>query len=241
MCLREIQNKILNPKILISNNVLLIIYLNICIYKTFIIFFLSEKEQTDRSKQRSPTPEDGRTSPKNKASHQETIPPRRFISSILGGDVPYGSRGHVLTRAERKEYSPITPPEKLVLPATKKPSDTPSPNVTPVRCSVIQRTPKTTKRDEDAEQRIPEPIIVQEPEQEQPIDYHIPKRRGETEDENEERKCREQRRSHSAKITKPLISVSNDKLLNTTIYIRIKSVLIYLYFRRFEALWVNYL
>jgi len=25
----------------------------------------------------------------------------------LGGDIPYGSRGHVLTRAERKEYLPL--------------------------------------------------------------------------------------------------------------------------------------
>lgn len=25
----------------------------------------------------------------------------------MGGDAPYGSRGHVLTRAERKEYLPL--------------------------------------------------------------------------------------------------------------------------------------
>lgn len=92
---------------------------------------------------------------------------------------------------------------------SKKPSETPSPPplVTPVRCSVIQRTPKTTKREEDSEQRLPEPMLVQEPEQDQPIDYHIPKRKGETEDENEERKSREQRRSHCSKIAKPLIAV----------------------------------
>lgn len=50
-------------------------------------------------------------------------------------------------------------------------------------------------------------LIVQEPEQEQPIDYHIPKRKGETEDENEEKKLREQRRSNCSKISKPVISV----------------------------------
>lgn len=50
-------------------------------------------------------------------------------------------------------------------------------------------------------------MIIQEPEQDQPIDYHIPKRRGETEDENEERKNREQRRSHCSKVSKPLISL----------------------------------
>ncbi|XP_068906122.1 transcriptional regulator ovo isoform X3 [Tenebrio molitor] len=142
---------------------------------------------------------------------QETVPPRRFISSILGGDVPYGSRGHVLTRAERKEYAPIVPPDKVTLPVTKKPpEDTPKPqNLAPVRqFSVIQRTPKTTKRDEDKEAKLSTaPLVMQEPEQEQPIDYHIPKRRGETEDENEEKKIREQRRSHCSKVSKPLISV----------------------------------
>lgn len=55
--------------------------------------------------------------------------------------------------------------------------------------------------------RLPAPLIIQEPEQDQPIDYHIPKRRGETEDENEERKNREQRRSHCSKVSKPLISL----------------------------------
>lgn len=136
-------------------------------------------------------------------------PPRRFFSSILGGDVPYGSRGHVLTRAERKEYAPIVPPDKIILPTSKRPPEqTPSPqNLTPVRCSVIQRTPKTTKREEDTDIRLPTSVVIQEPEQDQPIDYHIPKRRGETEDENEERKNREQRRSHCHKVSKPLISV----------------------------------
>lgn len=57
--------------------------------------------------------------------------------------------------------------------------------------------------------KLPTPLIVQqEPEQEQPIDYHIPKRRGENEDEDEERKCREQRKSHCSKATsKPMISL----------------------------------
>ncbi|XP_031340062.1 transcriptional regulator ovo isoform X2 [Photinus pyralis] len=142
------------------------------------------------------------------SAKKESVPPRRFISSILGGDVPYGSRGHVLTRAERKEYPPLVPPDKLVLPSVKEPSQTPSPqNLAPVRCSVIQRTPKTSKREEDNDTRIPTHIAIQEPEQDQPIDYHIPKRRGETEDENEERKNREQRRSHCSRFNKPLISV----------------------------------
>lgn len=128
----------------------------------------------------------------------------------MGGDVPYGSRGHVLTRAERKEYAPIVPPDKVTLPVSKKPENSPKPqNLAPVRqFSVIQRTPKTTKRDEDKDTRLPTaPLVIQEPEQDQPIDYHIPKRKGEIEDENEEKRIREQRRSHCSKVSKPLISV----------------------------------
>lgn len=122
--------------------------------------------------------------------------------------MPYGSRSLVLTRAERKEYAPIVPPDKIVLPIAKKPPEqTPTaPNLSVVRGSVIQRAPKVTKRDEDKDIRLPPAPIIHEPEQEQPIDYHIPKRRGETEDENEERRIREQRRSHSSKITKPLVA-----------------------------------
>lgn len=55
--------------------------------------------------------------------------------------------------------------------------------------------------------RLPTPIVHQEPEQEQPIDYHIPKRKGEVENEEEERRHREQRRSHCSKVSKPLINV----------------------------------
>ncbi|XP_063908221.1 transcriptional regulator ovo isoform X2 [Zophobas morio] len=162
----------------------------------------------DRDKQ---SEEDGKGKPTtSKSPKKESTPPRRFTSSILGGDVPYGSRGHVLTRAERKEYAPIVPPDKITLPVKKPPEDAPKPqNLAPVRqFSVIQRTPKATKRDEDKEARLPTaPLVMQEPEQEQPIDYHIPKRKGETEDENEERRLREQRRSHCSKVSKPLISV----------------------------------
>lgn len=166
---------------------------------------VQKKEDPDKSnnEKSSKTSDDEKSSAK-----KESVPPRRFISSILGGDIPYGSRGHVLTRAERKEYPPLVPPDKVILPIIKKPEQTACPqNLAPVRCSVIQRTPKTTKREEDKDTRLPTHILMQEPEQEQPIDYHIPKRRGETEDENEERKNREQRRSHCSRVTKPLISV----------------------------------
>ncbi|KAJ8936190.1 hypothetical protein NQ314_012460 [Rhamnusium bicolor] len=162
-----------------------------------------KKNQRIFLKSKTPPPDDTKKS-------QESPAPRRFISSILGGDVPYGSRGHVLTRAERKEYAPVLPQDKVTLPAAQKPpDDKPKPqNLAPIRqFSVIQRTPKTTKREEDTDTRLPAPLIIQEPEQEQPIDYHIPKRRGETENEEEERRVREQRRSHCSKVSKPLISV----------------------------------
>ncbi|XP_050507729.1 transcriptional regulator ovo-like isoform X1 [Diabrotica virgifera virgifera] len=161
-----------------------------------------DRKQEERSKSKTPPPE---------SSKPSNIPPRRFISSILGGDKPYGSRGHVLTRAERKEYPSLFKQEKVTLPPAQKPSeDKPRPaNLAPIRqFSVIQRTPKsTTKREEDTDTRVPTNLIIQEPEQEQPIDYHIPKRRGETENEEEERRIREQRRSHCSKVSKPLISV----------------------------------
>ncbi|XP_060531336.1 transcriptional regulator ovo isoform X2 [Cylas formicarius] len=167
-----------------------------------------KKEEKDKSsdggKTKTPPPDDPKKS-------QETAPPRRFISSILGGDVPYGSRGHVLTRAERKEYAPAAAlPGKVTLPPVQKPKDdvVKPKNLAPVRhFSVIQRTPPASKRDEDVDVQVPAALAVQEPEQDQPIDYHIPKRKGETENEEEERRLREQRRSHCSKVNKPLISV----------------------------------
>ncbi|KAJ8944000.1 hypothetical protein NQ318_021715, partial [Aromia moschata] len=140
----------------------------------------------------------------------QNINPRRFISSILGGDVPYGSRGHILARAERKEYPSIFAQDKVTIPASQAPSEEKPkpPNLVPIRhFSVIQRTPKTTKREEDTDTRLSAPLLIQEPEQEQPIDYHIPKRKGETENEEEEKRIREQRRSHCSKVSKPLIPV----------------------------------
>ncbi|XP_055910056.1 transcriptional regulator ovo isoform X2 [Eupeodes corollae] len=168
--------------------------------------------------------------------------PRRFFSSILGGDHPYGSRGHVLTQAQRKEYptevvvaaavppivscedepvsdtvdsdtedhklivdeKPVVPEEKpLSLRTTKTPPPAetrPSPPPPPepaVRCSVIQRTPKPR---DSHDTRLPLALSLAHlgPEQEQPIDYHVPKRRSEFEDEEKaaerERRIREARR-----------------------------------------------
>lgn len=52
---------------------------------------------------------------------------------------------------------------------------------------------------------MPVSFIIQEPEQEQPIDYHVPKRHDDKDDENEERRHREQRRSQCSKVSKPLL------------------------------------
>lgn len=165
---------------------------------------------------------------------KRTKEPRRFISSILGGDVPYGShRGHVLTQAERKQYLPVVAEEKktedrplikeekdsldsepVVLPSrnTPSPESAPSPdnNVTCQKVSVIQRTPSQSQfqnnKKELSDVSIPATLPTPEPEQDQPIDYVIAKKRGETEDEETEKKIREQRRTSSSKIANGILA-----------------------------------
>ncbi|XP_039278540.1 transcriptional regulator ovo isoform X2 [Nilaparvata lugens] len=136
--------------------------------------------------------------------------PRRFISSILGGDVPYaGHSHHILTSAEKKEYvlpkppsSPSPPPPVPVVPVPDKqlsPScegerenKREAPRCQPV--SVIQRTPAPGPPAPAPAPLLPPPaappvtkpppspssppshLLVQEPEQEAPIDYHVPKK-----------------------------------------------------------------
>lgn len=158
--------------------------------------------------------------------------PRRFISSILGGDIPYGShRGHVLTQAERKLYLPAVVEEKkkeekplikeekdpldhdpVVLPPRNSPSPgaIPSPGLDHVRCqkvSVIQRTPSQSQfRDSKKEEvTLPPTLPTTEPVQDEPIDYVIAKRT-EGEDEEQEKKIREQRRTSSSKIANGIIA-----------------------------------
>lgn len=120
------------------------------------------------------------------ASNNATSPaPRRFISSILGGDVPYGSRRHVLTRAERKEYSspPIAsddPPqflsksERIALPRPQTPPKAPRIEP-PTRVSVIQRVPsqgQSASRKEGNKIEIERVDPVQAPEPEQ-VNYAL--------------------------------------------------------------------
>ncbi|XP_051173001.1 transcriptional regulator ovo isoform X2 [Leptopilina boulardi] len=138
--------------------------------------------------------------------------PRRFISSILGGDVPYGSRGHVLTRAERKEYSspPIAPSsepkfltktDKIELP---RPLTPPKAKLEPpTRVSVIQRVPPQAQNPRREETKIEVPC-TQEPEQDQPIDYAVPKRK---EDEEKGREGAKNSRTMGNSIARPLLAM----------------------------------
>lgn len=88
-----------------------------------------------------------------------------------------------------------------------------------VRCSVIKRLPQSTTviiiKDSVETLDIKHPVssLLQqqqprhiEPEQDQPIDYHIPKRRSEYDNEEFEKKSREARRN-SAIISRPVISM----------------------------------
>lgn len=69
------------------------------------MFLESDKRSEEQlTKSKSPFPDDGKNG---------NPPPRRFISSFLGGDIPYGSRGHVLTRY-------ITVETRLILICIKK-------------------------------------------------------------------------------------------------------------------------
>ncbi|CAD7090496.1 unnamed protein product [Hermetia illucens] len=188
---------------------------------------------TDDSK---PTSSNSRTSQSLERDRIDRGPhPRRFISSILGGQIPYGSRGHVLTQAERKEYPPppvlpedkplsltktVTPPPA----ADKRPSPPPPPEPA-VRCSVIQRTPKqdskktgSSVKDKDlSDIRLPVsglltvPASQLGPEQEQPIDYHIPRKPDSELDPEQiaekEKKLREARRRSAILAARSAISM----------------------------------
>jgi ovo len=198
-------------------------------------------------------------------------PARRFISSILGGDVPYGARGHILTQAQRKEYphahdegsssgsnidktepnrKNVTiidetlqvpqSPKKLAINKTesqppskdKRPTPPPPPSSseTVVRCSVIQRTPAALSAaatcstascnndeadgddnrnkldEEDVDIKLPVSMLINqhpEPEQEQPIDYHIPKRKDSCRVDDEDDKGKKQREARRSSAILP--------------------------------------
>lgn len=187
--------------------------------------------------------------------------PRRFISSILGGDIPYGARGHVLTQAQRKEYPSIkrdqeeqqqqqqqqlskesntdSPNSLIVKDKELIPTETPISLKSPVppaaglepvvRCSVIQRTPaavaeaaaaaaaessspSSPKHIKDIDVTLPaeqQPQQHLEPEQDQPIDYHVPKRKDDSAGDEKELKYRVARRTRPV-ISRPLGSMWGD-------------------------------
>lgn len=177
--------------------------------------------------------------------HTSDRPAGRFISSILGGDIPYGALGHVLTQAQRKAYpsipsrkeSPEKQPaivkEKEALPAEepislkahspKSPCKSPSPEPV-VRCSVIKRTPASPESDNsddcspnrspkrDVDVKLPEEAAEHqthaEPEQDQPIDYHIPKRKDDDHIDEKEMKYRIIKRTRAI-VSRPVYSIWN--------------------------------
>lgn len=180
-----------------------------------------------------------------KVSSDTERPTGRFISSILGGGIPYGAIGHVLTQAQRKAYPVLNKPdksqklikEKEILPTEEtinlkskpKPSRSPSPEPV-VRCSVIKRTPSlstesstekitskliaahTRSNRKDTDIKLPKAIVEHtihsEPEQDQPIDYHIPKRKDDTSEEKE-MKYRLLKRTSAIIKSKPIYSIWN--------------------------------
>lgn len=128
------------------------------------------------------------------------------------------------TETEKPNSKNLLEKEKEILPDTqpislnktdrppapeKRPTPPPAPEPA-VRCSVIQRTPaiESKLKDDELKITIPRSIFVHrhpEPEQEQPIDYHVPKRR--EYDEEQEKRTREARRNSAIKGGRPLSAI----------------------------------
>lgn len=213
------------------------------IYNFFFLFPIFPTDRDIFSLLSSST--SGRRSPSSKSS-ERPLHERRFISSILGGDIPYGAVGHVLTQAQRKAYpsialkrdreqssresQPKLVKEKEILPTeepislkalTQSPPKSPSPEPV-VRCSVIRRVPAaaTESNDDKTDDKVHKETDVKlpaatiehqthsEPEQDQPIDYHIPKRKDEDRVDEKEMKYRIIKRT-SAIISRPIYSIWN--------------------------------
>ncbi|KAJ8675946.1 hypothetical protein QAD02_011732 [Eretmocerus hayati] len=154
---------------------------------------------------RANTPPSGTTTNNPEGSPRQPSPPvptgRRFISSILGGDVPYAGKASLLPQPQPQipQVPQISPPllqpqvqpqvqesqiqiqqqrkseERIELPRPVSPVRTPKPEI-PARVSVIQRVPPKPQSVRKAEVKVEIPR-TQEPEQEQPIDYAVPKRK----------------------------------------------------------------
>lgn len=115
----------------------------------------------------------------------------------------------------KEEKDPLES-DPVVLPSRNSPSpeSVPSPgidnNVTCQKVSVIQRTPSQSQfrdgKKDLLDVSIPQTLPTPEPEQDQPIDYALTKKRGESEDEETEKKIREQRRTSSSKIANGILA-----------------------------------
>ncbi|ERL94387.1 hypothetical protein D910_11666 [Dendroctonus ponderosae] len=134
------------------------------------------KGQSDLLKPVTVEKKPGKTPEKPATSPTGTKPPRRFVSSFKGFDFS--------GRNPKKD-------EPVVLPVYSKPKDNVvrAPELVPY-VSVIKRAP-------NAATLMPDRIVHQEPEQEEPIDYHIPKRE---EGQTEESDGRNLRRPGAVKI-----------------------------------------
>lgn len=125
---------------------------------------------------------------------------------------------------EEKLINLSTTASSKVISSDSKPSPAQPPEAA-VRCSVIQRTPSTKpqstlvparpnpkcppgpqrKEDDPTDVKVPLSMLAAhlEPEQEHPIDYHIPKQRTDEFDEREaEKKSREARRSSAIVVSR---------------------------------------
>ena len=136
---------------------------------------------------------------------------------MLGGEIPYNgaSSRNILSAAQRKEYPPAAPkeaqeiqpepsaepkilPEPAIVNLSKPQPDEQQSEPPVVRCSVIQRAPTVVAKEKDAPVARPLSLTthrLHEPEQEHPIDYHIPKRRDPANNGDEDDEDKRVRRS----------------------------------------------
>lgn len=107
-------------------------------------------------------------------------PKRRFISTSDGDNIPYGSKDSLQIQTRQTEPPPIKVEEDAATsPETEPKLRLPPPPTQPPKChqvSVIQRTPAAVKSPATCPKRPLSPSTVQEPEQDAPIDYHVPKK-----------------------------------------------------------------
>ncbi|XP_060848007.1 transcriptional regulator ovo isoform X2 [Rhopalosiphum padi] len=108
-------------------------------------------------------------------------PKRRFISTSDGDNIPYGSKDSLQVTHRQCEPPTIKVEEEAVPSPEAEPKLPPPPPPPAPKChqvSVIQRTPAAVKSPPVCPKRplTQSQSTVQEPEQDAPIDYHVPKK-----------------------------------------------------------------